>query len=75
MRYFRITPDGEQVELVKTVIIEDEFTKKYAVIVADLCDEDKGYLSGDVHFEVNFEHERDADNFYELLKEAEIIDL
>jgi hypothetical protein len=73
MEHFSTTTDGRKIAIGNVVMIQDlgEDVKDYVVMITE-PEEGEDFLTGDSLFEAKFEHQEDAANFYELLKEASI---
>lgn len=73
MEHFSTTVDGKNIKIGNVVMIQDEVTgvKDHVIMITEPGD-GEDFLTGDVLFEAKFEHQRDAEYFYELLKEAKI---
>ena len=76
MKFLKTTMGGTEVEIVNTMIVEDEIcnTKSHCVLAVDK-EEDEHWVDGDIVFEARFDNPEDAQELYELLRRAQSIDL
>lgn len=76
MEHFSVIIDGRECQVVNTIMIPDEVTdvKENVVMITEPV-EDESFLTGDVLFEAKFADPQLANDFYELLRKAEVVEI
>lgn len=76
MEHFSVVIDGRECQVVNTTMIPDEVTgvKENVVMITEPVEEET-FLTGDVLFEAKFANPDLANDFYELLRKAEVIEI
>jgi len=76
MGHFNIIIDGRELQVVNVTMIPNEITDELEnVVMITEPVEGENFLTGDVLFEAKFADKDKAYSFYELLREAEIVEI